>query len=47
VSGDDITKRVLKLVVPDGSISEAQQAAIDAAVSRARARDIFVVVVPF
>lgn len=47
VSGEDITKRVLKLVVPEGSISEAQEAAIDAAVSRARAREIFVVVMPF
>jgi hypothetical protein len=47
VNEDDITARVLKLIVPKGSISAAQKEAIDAATERARSRGVTLTTVPF
>jgi hypothetical protein len=47
VNADDITDRVLKLIVPKGSMSAAQKEAIDAATERAKSRGITLITVPF
>lgn len=47
VNADDITSRVLKLIVPKGSMSAAQKEAIDAATERAKSRGVALITVPF
>jgi hypothetical protein len=47
VKGEDITTRVLNIVVPKGGMSAAQKEAIDAATEHAKSRGIILLTTPF
>jgi hypothetical protein len=47
VNSNDITNRVLKLVVPKGSMNDVQRQAIDAAAERAKSSGVTLITAPF